>query len=86
MSLNQLDASSPVEIWLTQKNMEITCMVVFDDETTESIEVESLSMRGAQREITGYLLGQGYEPSGRWSFEQEGETVRQFKPAKEASK
>lgn len=54
------------EIWLSQANMQITCMVVREDETTDSLDVESLSMRGAQREITGYLISGGYKPAGRW--------------------
>jgi hypothetical protein len=37
-------------------------------------------VRGAQREITGYLIGQGYKPDGRWEDGGvEGETVRKFK-------
>lgn len=44
-------------------------------------------MRGAQREITGYLISQGFEPAGRWESAQvdgngdEIETVRKFRPA-----
>ena len=57
---------SAIEVWLTQKNIEITCMVVYEDEHTENLDVDSLSMRGAQREMTGYFKKQGYEPVGRW--------------------
>jgi hypothetical protein len=39
--------------------MTITCMVVNEDETSSGLDVDSLSMRGAQREITGYLIGEG---------------------------
>ena len=46
-------------------------------------------MRGAQREITGYLITEGYSPVGRWEAEAEPddgvdgyvETVRKFKLA-----
>jgi hypothetical protein len=64
----------------------VTCTVVREDESTDSLDVDSLSMRGAMREITGYLLSQGYKPNGRWSAEvmsKEGDTleaVRAFKP------
>jgi hypothetical protein len=75
--------------------MEITCTVVREDESTYEIDVDSLSMRGAQREITGWLISDGYEPVGRWQVEhddgamQAAETVRRFKlaaPAKEGKR
>ena len=73
--------TKPIEVWLTQPNMEITCRVIFEDETGTEIDVDSLSMRGAQREITSWLIGLGYEPVGRWSTEDQGgaETMRQFR-------
>ena len=40
--------------------------MVHEDETTSKLDVDSLSMRGAQREITGHFLHEGYEPAGRW--------------------
>ena len=76
---------SPIEVWLSQTNMIITCMVVYEDESTEELDITSLSMRGAQREITGHYIGQGYVPVGRWEVESDpdrggyGETVRRFK-------
>jgi hypothetical protein len=81
------DRSSPIEVWLTQKNMTVTCRVVHEDESTEDLDIASLSMRGAQREITGWLLKWGYKPDGRWTTEEEddqvdygpSETVRRFK-------
>ena len=56
---------------------------------TRHLDVASLSMRGAQREITGWLLKWGYKPDGRWTTEEEddqvdygpSETVRRFKLA-----
>jgi hypothetical protein len=72
----------PVEVWLTQKNMQITCRVVYEDESTAELEVDSLSMRGAQREMTGYFIRGGYTPAARWeliSDEEYGlESVRRF--------
>jgi hypothetical protein len=73
----------PIEVWLNQTNMEIGCMIVHEDESTEAEGVEALSIRGAQREITGWLIDQGFKPAGRWETEAEGEVVRRFVPAKE---
>ena len=78
----ELEANNgPIEVWLTQDNMEITCRIVFNDETTDELDVDSLSMRGAQREMTGWLIGQGYEPVGRWAKEDDRgyETMRRFR-------
>ena len=83
-----------IEVWLSKPNIEITCAIVHDDETTTSLSVDSLSMRGAQREITGYLISKGYVPAGRWETEHTGsdgyvgtetlECARQFKPGPDA--
>ena len=72
---------SPIEVWLSQDNLEMTCRIVFNDESTEELDVQSLSMRGAQREMTGWLISQGYEPVGRWSREDKYgfETMRRFR-------
>ncbi len=75
----------PVEVWLTQTNMEITGQLVFEDESARVVHVESLSMRGAQRETTAWLIDLGYEPAGRWGTEYESErdgieVVRRFRP------
>lgn len=80
---------SPIEVWLSQNNMKITCMVVNEDETTSELDVDSLSMRGVQREITGYLIREGYSPVGRWEVTSDDgalefaaiETMRRFKIA-----
>jgi hypothetical protein len=41
-------------------------------------------MRGAEREMTGWLISQGYKPVGRWQTEDDGgqEVSRRFVPAK----
>lgn len=59
----------PIEVWLSKKNIEVTCMVVHEDESTISLDVDSLSMRGAQREMTAWLINKGYKPVGRWETE-----------------
>lgn len=52
--------------------LSMTCTVVHDDESTESLDVDVFFMRGAQREITDYLISQGYEPPGRWETQRFG--------------
>lgn len=81
--------TGPVEVWLTQGNMAVTCLVVHEDETTTDWPLDTLSMRGAMRELTGYMLAKGYEPAGRWTTEREdvghvAEASRRFKPTAEA--
>lgn len=68
-----IGSKSPIEVWLTKANIGITCRVVHEDESTEELQVDSLSMRGAQREMTGYFKRLGYEPAGRWETEHAGE-------------
>jgi hypothetical protein len=67
--------------------MAVSCLISFEDETTQGIEVEALSMRGAQRELTGFLIDRGYSPVGRWEAgepddDEAAETVRMFRVAK----
>ncbi len=77
----------PIEVWLTQANMQITCRIIHEDESVDHLNIDSLLMRGAQREVTGYLITQDYIPVGRWEAEFNGstdggpslETVRKFK-------
>lgn len=82
--------SQPIEVWLTQHNLEVRCTVVYEDERTDEMGIDSLSMRGAQREVTGWMIKQGYVPVGRWEAEGyregnvEAETSRRFKPDRES--
>lgn len=83
-SIHDDPPASPIEVWLSQKNMQVSCTVVYEDESTEGLDVDSLSLRGAQREMTGWLISHGYKPVGRWETEHEdgngwGETSRKFK-------
>ncbi len=61
--------------------MGVACMIVEADETTRGHELDAISMRGAQREVTGLMRDQGWEPAGRWAAEDdEGlETMRVFR-------
>lgn len=88
-TLKEKGASGPIEVWLTKSNIEVRCMIVFEDETTTYQDATSLSMRGAQREVTSWLVNWGYEPADRWDAEEvteDGEvleSVRRFRPAKQ---
>jgi hypothetical protein len=78
-------APQALQAVLSRKNIEIFCTLVFEDESVSYPEVESVSVRGAQREVTGMLVGFGYTPAGRWSDADEDEDgysewARSFKP------
>src|ERR1035438_655299 len=75
---------------LTRKNLEITCTLVFEDESVSYPQPHSISLRGAQREVTGMLVSTGYIPTGRWDDEGEDEDgyrewTRAFKPGADAN-
>jgi len=40
-----------------------------EDESATELDADSLSMRGAQREITAWFKSHGYEPAGRREVE-----------------
>ena len=69
----KLNAATSIEAWLTKTNIEVTGRVVFEDETMERFDVESLSLRGAQREYTSWFKKRGFEPAGRWEDETDGD-------------
>jgi hypothetical protein len=82
----------PVEVWLTKKNIEVTGRAIFEDETDTELTIWSASLRGAQREVTAWMIGRGYTPAGRWEWEtgeeyetdghDVGECSRAFQPPK----
>jgi hypothetical protein len=85
----ETEKKGPIEVWLSQSNLEVKCMVVREDESIYEIPVDALTVRGAEREITGWLISQGYEPAGRWDIAgrnedtgDEYEVSRKFRPAK----
>jgi hypothetical protein len=76
---------------LSRKNIEIFCTLVFEDESVSYPTVDSVSVRGAQRELTGLLVAHGYTPAGRWSDEGEDEDgyqewTRSFKPGSDTGR
>ena len=84
--LNRTPLPTPIEVWLSQANMKITCTVVREDESTSSLDVNSLSIRGAQREMTGYLIARGYTPVGSWEVEADSDNAYGGKDAVETSR
>jgi hypothetical protein len=56
-----------IEVCLSQRDLEVTCRIVFGDGSAVGVGVDSLSIAGAQREMTMWLMEQGYEPAGRWN-------------------
>lgn len=54
------------EVWLMGAKPPISCLLVNTDETTGTRDLAAVSMPGAQREITGQLIGEGYRPDGPW--------------------
>lgn len=73
--------SSMIEVWLTEARDGITCRVVREDESADDgLDVDSLSVPGAKREMTGWFITQGYAPVGDWDDFTDGtECSRQFK-------
>ena len=74
---------------LSRKHIEITCTLVREDESAFQHDLSSLSVRGAQREITSMLVDQDYVPAGRWSDDGQdddgySEWSRAFKPGENA--
>ncbi|MGI5236456.1 hypothetical protein [Dactylosporangium sp. CA-139066] len=57
---------SVAEVWLMGARPPISCMLVHTDETTGTRDLTAVSMLGAQREITGQLIADGYRPDGPW--------------------
>jgi hypothetical protein len=83
---NRTPLPSPIEVWLSRTNAKITCTVVTDDERTSTLDVTALSMRGAQKEMTGYLISRGYSPVGGWEVEADSDDGSGGKDAVETSR
>ena len=67
-------------------------VIYADDVVLWQDDTDSISMRGAQREMTAWLISAGYEAVDRWrveysngggEYDQAIETVRTFRPKKE---
>lgn len=55
-----------IMVYLSKPSIEVGCHIEREDTTTAQWGIESVTMRGAQREITTRLRGRGYQPAGRW--------------------
>jgi hypothetical protein len=73
----------PIQVRLTKRRMRVRCLVTDETEVTDELDVDSMIMRGAMREITGYRLANGFRPVGQWAAEDEDGTeyVRRFRKA-----
>jgi hypothetical protein len=73
--------TKPIEVLLSRPHLEVTCRIVFPDGTAIAVGVDALSLRGAQQEMTAWLIERGYEPAGRWStqYESERRAARTFR-------
>jgi hypothetical protein len=66
--------------------LKVICSVVNLDESVYRRDVESLSLRGAQREVAGFWIGNGFKPERDWVVEAvdgsgvAAETWRRFNP------
>jgi len=63
--------TKPVEVLLSRPLLEVTCRILFPNGTAIAVGVDALSLRGAQHEMTAWLIEQGYEPAGDWSTRNE---------------
>lgn len=66
-------AAKAVELIITRRGLDMAARRVNVDETVEELTVDTLSVRGAQREMTGWMISQGYKPLGRWETLQDDE-------------
>ena len=77
---------APIEIWLRQDGKRVICSIVNPDESTYSHPIDSRSMLGSQKEITGFLIANRLTPDGAWVVEATdehgapAETWRRFTP------
>lgn len=82
--------STLVDVRLTQRQPgRAEAQIVTAGGSNVPLVVTSLSIRGAQREVTGDLISEGYSPGDRWkdSNEEQGayvEVVRRFRSSKSA--
>jgi hypothetical protein len=60
---------APIEVWLRFDGKRVLCAIVNPDESVYPHDIASPSLRGAQREVGGYLIGNGFWPDGLWTVE-----------------
>jgi hypothetical protein len=74
-------ATEPIEVCLSQPDLEVTCRILFFDGSAIAVGIDSLSIAAAQSEMTMWLMELGYRPVGRWNTERDSsrETARTFR-------
>lgn len=60
------EGSTPVEVRLNRRPIDVAADVRHDDGTTEPLQVTAVSVRGAKIEVTARLHELGYLPAARW--------------------
>jgi hypothetical protein len=75
--------TEPIEVRLSQPAARVLCALLVEVEDAGPWEfyfrVKSLSMRGAQRELTSWGRAEGYEPAGRWKTMPDDSRRRMFR-------
>ena len=63
--------SREVDVWLTldEERTGVIARIYFEDETVRWIRVSARSISGAEREMTAWLISQGYEGISYWNSE-----------------
>lgn len=55
-----------VEVIITRKGMSVRAVMHGPADRVSELDVDTLSMRGTQRDLTAGLIRGGYKPLGRW--------------------
>lgn len=80
MSNIDIKTDKPFIIKLTQEYIDVICTAIFSDKTEQSLEIDSVKILSAQREITNILVALGFRPVSRWIEENLNEKTRIFRP------
>jgi hypothetical protein len=64
-----LQHTKRVEAWLSKTPDSLKAWVVDETERRREVHLDSLSLMGAQRELSGWLVENGFEPLQRWSYQ-----------------
>jgi hypothetical protein len=61
-----MNKRAPIEVWLRSSGKRVLCAIVTGDESAYPHEIASPSLRGAQREVTAWLIAADHWPDGLW--------------------
>lgn len=65
-SIHDQPRPSPILAWLSQTDIEIECHVIYEGVTIDELDVDTLDLGRAKRELVRYLVGLGYRPVTPW--------------------